>query len=54
VRGIEPDRYAETPSPVRRYRTKELFGDSPWIVIEHGHSEYRLQVTRLGKLILTK
>jgi hemin uptake protein HemP len=41
-------------SAVRRYRTDELIGDSPWIVIEHGDVEYRLQITRLGKLILTK
>ena len=44
----------EAGDTVRRYRTTDLFGDCPWIVIEHGNAEYRLQVTRLGKLILTK
>jgi hemin uptake protein HemP len=50
--GRERDRPA--PSSIRRYRTSELFGSSPWIVIEHGSVEYRLRVTRMGKLILTK
>lgn len=48
------DRSTGKSRPVRRYRTNDLFGDCPCIVIEHGSAEYRLQVTRLGKLILTK
>jgi hemin uptake protein HemP len=43
-----------TSATIRRYRADELLGPGPWIVIEHGGAEYRLQVTRLGKLILTK
>lgn len=39
---------------VPRYRTDELLDGNPWVVIEHRGAEYRLQVTRLGKLILTK
>jgi hemin uptake protein HemP len=50
----ERDPSARSATPVRRYRTSDLFGDCPWIVIEHGSVEYRLHVTRLGKLILTK
>jgi hemin uptake protein HemP len=50
--GREPA--ARGASSVRRYKTHDLFGECPWIVIEHGGTEYRLQVTRLGKLILTK
>ena len=37
-----------------RYSSKDLFGDSPCVVIEHERQEYRLRITRLGKLILTK
>jgi hemin uptake protein HemP len=50
----ERTRLPRSSHAIRRYRTDELLGDSPWIVIEHGSVEYRLQVTRLGKLILTK
>lgn len=39
---------------VRRYRSDELIGECPWIVIEHGNDEYRLRITRQGKLIMTK
>jgi hemin uptake protein HemP len=50
----ERTRLLEGARPIHRYRTEELIGDCPWIVIEHGSEEYRLRVTRLGKLILTK
>ena len=49
-RGLPP-RTAEFGG---RFRTRDLFGDRSWIVIEHGGTEYRLRITRLGKLILTK
>jgi len=62
--SYEPSRHAivdrerkgspEVTDAIRRYRTTDLFGDGPWIVIEHGNVEYRLRVTRLDKLILTK
>jgi hemin uptake protein HemP len=45
---------SETPHFVRRYRTEDLLQGCPWVVLEHGGAAYRLQVTRLGKLILTK
>ncbi|MCE2915217.1 MAG: hemin uptake protein HemP [Rubrivivax sp.] len=38
----------------RRWRSAELFGAAHEIEIEHGHAVYRLRLTALGKLILTK
>jgi hemin uptake protein HemP len=38
----------------RVLRSEELFDGSREIVIRHQEQEYRLQVTRNGKLILTK
>lgn len=38
----------------RRLSSKELFGQATRLRIEHGGSEYLLQITRQGKLILTK
>ena len=38
----------------RRISSGSIFGGSSCVVIEHGHQEYRLQITRAGKLILTK
>jgi hemin uptake protein HemP len=35
-------------------RSEELFGEAREIVIRHNGQEYRMQVTRNGKLILTK
>ena len=41
--------------PVRqRLHSAELFGAVREIVIEHAGEEYRLRLTRQGKLILTK
>jgi hemin uptake protein HemP len=58
VREVIPEpersRLRKDSRTIRRYRADELLGRCPWIVIEHGGAEYRLQVTRLGKLILTK
>jgi hemin uptake protein HemP len=38
----------------RRWRSAELFGPLHEIEIEHGQAVYRLRLTSLGKLILTK
>jgi hemin uptake protein HemP len=38
----------------RRWRSAELFGPLHEIEIEHGQAVYRLRLTALGKLILTK
>ncbi len=44
-----------TPAaPARRWRSAELFGPLHEIEIEHGQAIYRLRLTSLGKLILTK
>jgi hemin uptake protein HemP len=40
--------------PARRWRSVELFGPEQEIEIEHGQAVYRLRLTSLGKLILTK
>jgi hemin uptake protein HemP len=41
-------------SPDRVVTTRELLGNSHRIWIEHATQRYLLQVTRSGKLILTK
>jgi len=43
----------QDPQP-RLQHSKELFGTAHAIVIEHAGEEYRLRLTRPGKLILTK
>lgn len=42
------------PSPERVVTTKELLGGAHRVWIEHAAERYLLQVTRSGKLILTK
>ena len=37
-----------------RIRSSELLDQGSCVIIEHGREEYRLRLTRLGKLILTK
>ena len=44
----------EARFPVRRVDSADLFAGSPCVVILHAGAEYRLQITRMGKLILTK
>ena len=38
----------------RRWRSAELFGNAQQVEIVHGQAVYRLRLTTLGKLILTK
>lgn len=38
----------------QRVLSCDLFGDAQEILIEHAGQEYRLRITRQGKLILTK
>jgi hemin uptake protein HemP len=45
---------AAGPAPERVVSTKELLGGSHRLWIEHSAVRYLLQVTRSGKLILTK
>jgi hemin uptake protein HemP len=43
-----------TPVPERSVSTKDLLGGAHRLWIEHAAERYLLQVTRSGKLILTK
>jgi hemin uptake protein HemP len=45
---------AETLAPERSVSTKDLLGGAHRLWIEHAAERYLLQVTRSGKLILTK
>jgi hemin uptake protein HemP len=45
---------APCASTARRWRSADLFGPALEIEIEHGQAVYRLRLTSLGKLILTK
>lgn len=38
----------------RVIRSEELFGGRREVLIEHDHDQYRLLITRAGKLILNK
>ena len=42
------------PVPLRRWTSRDLLGDAKEIEIEHDAMVYRLRLTGLGKLILTK
>ncbi|TRW90654.1 hemin uptake protein HemP [Candidatus Methylobacter oryzae] len=42
------------PTLRQRVQSAELFGTAREVVIEHAGEEYRLRLTRQGKLILTK
>jgi hemin uptake protein HemP len=50
--GVTPPSAA--PAPDRVVSTKELLGGRHRLWIEHAAERYLLQVTRSGKLILTK
>ncbi len=45
---------AEPTAPRSRWQSADLFGSAQEIEIEHGQAVYRLRLTTLGKLILTK
>jgi hemin uptake protein HemP len=45
---------AEAPRPAALFESKELLKGSKIVGIMHNGSLYRLQATKLGKLILTK
>ncbi len=51
IRSFEPA--APVASPTPRIRSEQLLGGGNELVIEHHGREYRLRVTRNGKLILT-
>jgi hemin uptake protein HemP len=45
---------AATAAEPKRLSSKDLFGQATRLRIAHGDCEYLLQITRQGKLILTK
>lgn len=51
---ITPAPQGARPTPERTVSTKDLLGGAHRIWIEHAAQRYLLQVTRSGKLILTK
>jgi hemin uptake protein HemP len=51
--GMTRDR-REGEGAIPVYRTEELFSGGAEIRLEHGGAEYRLKITRQGKLILNK
>ena len=52
-KSTQPD-LAHRGSDLRRLNSTELLAGLPRVVIEHAGSAYVLQITRQGKLILTK
>lgn len=52
--AIAPQGRASSSPAARRWRSAELFGRDHEVEIEHGQAVYRLRMTALGKLILTK
>lgn len=52
--GASRARTSESSAGIRRVDSGDLLGDTGELIITHGDSEYRLRLTRLGKLILTK
>jgi hemin uptake protein HemP len=54
-RAAKPQRRATVaPRDVRTVRSADLFLEDKEIVIEHAGDNYRLRITRSGKLILYK
>lgn len=50
-----PQRSGTVPvAPLRRITSRELLGEAQEIEISHAGQIYRLRLTALGKLILTK
>ena len=50
----DADRPAESGAERRAVRSDELFHGGRELIIVHRDEEYRLRITRAGKLILTK
>ena len=53
-RADPPSREAPGPKLRPRLQAAALFAGTRQVIIEHGTEEYRLQITKHGKLILTK
>jgi len=54
VRILAVSSVGPTPSPAPRLSSRDLLGLAREVEIEHEGMLYRLRVTALGKLILTK
>lgn len=52
--GIQGESSVAGADEVRRISSNELFFGQRCIIISHDGAEYRLQITRQNKLILTK
>lgn len=55
--GAETPARRPTPAAAAhrpRWRSADLFGAAEEIEIEHGDAVYRMRITSMGKLILTK
>ena len=52
--AVLPTREAPGPKTKPRVQAAALFAGAREVIIEYGREEYRLQITRNGKLILTK
>lgn len=52
--GSDVERIKNEAPPKRTFRSEDLFKNDREIVIVHGESHYRLQITKAGKLILNK
>jgi hemin uptake protein HemP len=44
----------DSPAPLPRLDTGAVFGAGREVILVHRGQEYRLRITRAGKLILTK
>jgi hemin uptake protein HemP len=49
-----PPHHSALNGTIRRIESSTLFGESSLVIIHHNGVDYRLQITQLGKLILTK
>ncbi|MFO7640681.1 MAG: hemin uptake protein HemP [Candidatus Competibacteraceae bacterium] len=55
IRELQSARsHADGGETRKRLSSADLFGSAQEILIDHAGQEYRLRVTRQGKLILTK
>ena len=58
MHDVEPtSNRSPAPTPAReprRVSSEELIGPAREVLIRHAGCDYRLRITRLGKLILTK
>jgi hemin uptake protein HemP len=53
--GLSPHRCEpSTPKMKPRLQAAALLAGAREVIIEHGSQEYRLQITKQGKLLLTK